>query len=93
MVFCSTRKNTVSTAKLLTNWWTSSNANARYWNSPGSLLQLLDDDLICKSFTEIQRRLFADLQQLASPQASLSIMQAWMPEIELLLRVGISKVI
>ncbi|KAL8888722.1 MAG: hypothetical protein Q9215_003906 [Flavoplaca cf. flavocitrina] len=45
MVFCITRKATVSTAKLLANWWTIKSARERQWAGPTFKLVAQDPDL------------------------------------------------
>ncbi|KAL9027264.1 MAG: hypothetical protein Q9196_004190 [Gyalolechia fulgens] len=45
MVFCVTRKSTVSTAKLLANWWLSKGARERQWAGPTFRLVARDPDL------------------------------------------------
>ncbi|KAL8901398.1 MAG: hypothetical protein Q9207_005230 [Kuettlingeria erythrocarpa] len=45
MVFCITRKSTVSTAKLLANWWASKGARERQWAGPTFRLVAQDSDL------------------------------------------------
>ncbi|KAL8851700.1 MAG: hypothetical protein Q9221_003431 [Calogaya cf. arnoldii] len=45
MVFCITRKATVSTAKLLANWWTTKSARERQWAGPTFKLVAQDPDL------------------------------------------------
>ncbi|KAL8939030.1 MAG: hypothetical protein Q9216_003579 [Gyalolechia sp. 2 TL-2023] len=45
MVFCVTRKSTVSTAKLLANWWLTKGARDRQWAGPTFRLILQDSDL------------------------------------------------
>ncbi|KAI4178367.1 MAG: hypothetical protein L6R41_008418 [Letrouitia leprolyta] len=45
MVFCATRKSTVSTAKLLTNWWLTTGPQERQWAGPTFRLAVQDADL------------------------------------------------
>ncbi|KAI4104557.1 MAG: hypothetical protein LQ339_003860 [Xanthoria mediterranea] len=45
MVFCVTRKATVSTAKLLADWWTTKSARERQWAGPTFKLVPQDPDL------------------------------------------------
>ncbi|KAL8655597.1 MAG: hypothetical protein Q9226_002980 [Calogaya cf. arnoldii] len=45
MVFCITRKATISTAKLLANWWTTKSARERQWAGPTFKLVAQDPDL------------------------------------------------
>ncbi|KAL8734656.1 MAG: hypothetical protein Q9166_001312 [cf. Caloplaca sp. 2 TL-2023] len=45
MVFCVTRKSTVSTAKLLANWWTTKGVRDRQWAGPTFKLVAQDPDL------------------------------------------------
>ncbi|KAL8917100.1 MAG: hypothetical protein Q9208_008139 [Pyrenodesmia sp. 3 TL-2023] len=45
MIFCITRKSTVSTAKLLANWWASRSARERQWAGPTFRLVAQDSDL------------------------------------------------
>ncbi|KAL9001327.1 MAG: hypothetical protein Q9169_000218 [Polycauliona sp. 2 TL-2023] len=45
MVFCITRKATVSTAKLLANWWSIKSARERQWAGPTFKLAAQDPDL------------------------------------------------
>ncbi|KAI4195106.1 MAG: hypothetical protein LQ346_003530 [Caloplaca aetnensis] len=45
MVFCITRKSTVSTAKLLADWWASKGARERQWAGPTFRLVAQDSDL------------------------------------------------
>ena len=45
MIFCITRKSTVSTAKLLANWWSSKGARERQWVGPNFRLIVQDSDL------------------------------------------------
>lgn len=45
MIFCFTRKSCVETAKLLANWWSSSQAPNRYWKQPTKPLGLRDPQL------------------------------------------------
>lgn len=45
MVFCITRKSTVSTAKLLANWWSTKGARERQWAGPTFKLAAQDPEL------------------------------------------------
>ena len=45
MVFCSTRKSCVETAKLLTNWWATKEPRERYWSAPHKRMVVADKDL------------------------------------------------
>ncbi|KAI4170407.1 MAG: hypothetical protein LQ343_005029 [Gyalolechia ehrenbergii] len=45
MVFCVTRKSTVSTAKLLASWWWTKGARERQWAGPTFRLVVQDSDL------------------------------------------------
>lgn len=45
MVFCITRKSTVSTAKLLANLWASKGPRDRYWEGPTRRLNVQDPEL------------------------------------------------
>ncbi|KAL8962689.1 MAG: hypothetical protein Q9193_000938 [Seirophora villosa] len=45
MVFCITRKSTVSTAKLLANWWATKGPRERLWAGPTFRLAAQDSDL------------------------------------------------
>ncbi|KAL8695129.1 MAG: hypothetical protein Q9218_000297 [Villophora microphyllina] len=45
MIFCITRKSTVSTAKLLANWWAMKGPRERYWSGPTFRLIAQDPDL------------------------------------------------
>ncbi|KAI4110401.1 MAG: hypothetical protein LQ345_006992 [Seirophora villosa] len=45
MVFCITRKSTVSTAKLLANWWATKGPRERQWAGPTFKLAARDSDL------------------------------------------------
>ncbi|KAF2744673.1 hypothetical protein M011DRAFT_528247 [Sporormia fimetaria CBS 119925] len=45
MVFCMTRNSCVSTAKILADWWASSQPQQRYWREPSKTLGLQNADL------------------------------------------------
>ncbi|KAF2193462.1 P-loop containing nucleoside triphosphate hydrolase protein [Zopfia rhizophila CBS 207.26] len=45
MIFCFTRNSTISTAKMLANWWTARSPRDRYWGGPFKPLNFLDSDL------------------------------------------------
>ncbi|KAF2276928.1 P-loop containing nucleoside triphosphate hydrolase protein, partial [Westerdykella ornata] len=45
MVFCMTRKSTMQTAKMLADWWSSSDPQRRYWKDPSKSLGIQDQDL------------------------------------------------
>ncbi|KAL8829578.1 MAG: hypothetical protein Q9170_006107 [Blastenia crenularia] len=45
MVFCITRKSTVSTAKLLAEWWSTKSPRERQWAGPTFRLTVQDSDL------------------------------------------------
>ena len=45
MIFCFTRKSTVSTAHLLARWWVSRSSRDRYWNGPAKPPRFSNDEL------------------------------------------------
>lgn len=45
MIFCLTRSSTVSTAKRLATWWSSSTSRYRYWKQPSKVTHIKDHDL------------------------------------------------
>ncbi|KAF2468631.1 uncharacterized protein BDR25DRAFT_394820 [Lindgomyces ingoldianus] len=45
MVFCVTRNSTVSTAKMLANWWISRSSQDRHWKKPSKALHFRDSEL------------------------------------------------
>jgi ATP-dependent DNA helicase HFM1/MER3 len=45
MIFCCTRKSTISTAKFLARWWASCSPQDRYWSAPTKPLYLQERQL------------------------------------------------
>ena len=45
MIFCMTRKSTVTTAKLLANVWATENPRDRQWPRPSERIVVQDSDL------------------------------------------------
>ena len=44
MIFCATRKSTVTTARLIANWWGSRSGHERLWNAPKQIIHIKDKD-------------------------------------------------
>ncbi|KAI8935423.1 hypothetical protein NX059_008001 [Plenodomus lindquistii] len=45
MVFCATRKSTVSTAKVIANWWTSAPNRSQFWSAPLNIPNMVNKEL------------------------------------------------
>jgi hypothetical protein len=45
MIFCATRKAALTTARALTNWWSTKSQTDRYWEAPRRLIHVSDKDL------------------------------------------------